>query len=92
MAVPSPVGDVKIVSSISTLDAKYIDTQIKCLFYCLIRTPVNADVVNRSFRWKVDSPRTYVNPSDVYLSFFKPDKTNLSEKKVVAHVGQQIFQ
>ena len=80
-----------MVSSISTFDAKYIDTQIKCFFCRLIRTPINADVVNRSFRQKVDSPRTYVNPPDVYLSFFKPDKTNSSEKKVVAHVGQQIF-
>ena len=29
MAVPSPVGDVKIVSPISTFHAKYLDTQIK---------------------------------------------------------------
>ena len=32
MAVPSPVGDVKIVSTIITFVLKYIDTQIKCIF------------------------------------------------------------
>ena len=33
MAVPSPVGDVKVVSSICTLVLKYELTQIKCVFY-----------------------------------------------------------
>ena len=34
MAVPSPVGDVKIVSPISTFVLyEYVDTQIKCFFY-----------------------------------------------------------
>ena len=32
MAIPSPVGDVKIVSTIITFVLKYIDTQIKCFF------------------------------------------------------------
>ena len=31
MVFPSPVGDVKIVSSISTFCAKNFDTQIKCI-------------------------------------------------------------
>ena len=35
MAIPSPIGDLKIVFSVSTVGAKYIDTQIKYFFYLL---------------------------------------------------------
>ena len=35
MAIPSPTGDLKIVFSVSTVGAKYIDTQIKYFFYLL---------------------------------------------------------
>ena len=35
MAIPSPVGELKIVFSVSTVGAKYIDTQIKFFFYLL---------------------------------------------------------
>ena len=36
MVVPSPVGDIKIVSPNSTSRAKYLDTQIKCCFLYLM--------------------------------------------------------
>ena len=39
MSVPSPVGDVKIVSPISNFRAKCIDTQIKGIFPILIIRP-----------------------------------------------------
>lgn len=55
MTVPSPVGDVKIVSSISICASKYLDIQIKGFFFgtqgsdAFARREITTDVFCRVF-------------------------------------------